>query len=69
MTIENTVARPIFDEQSAQLATARALLDRCQQGFGAYIHGRKMARKDRDKLRADIENFLLGRRYKSITSP
>lgn len=39
---------------------AEDLLRRCLDGFGAYIHGRKLKRQQRDKLRADLEQFLDG---------
>ena len=42
-----------------RLQAATALLERCEAGFGAFINGRKMARKDRDTLRAEIAQFLL----------
>lgn len=42
------------------LAKAADLLQRCLHGFSAYINGRKMARKDRDALRNDIDDFLDG---------
>jgi hypothetical protein len=37
---------------------ALSLLTRCNEGFSAFVNGRKLARKDRDKLRADIADFL-----------
>lgn len=45
---------------------AEALLRRCLDGFGAYIHGRKLARGQRDRLRQDISEFLEGRRVRTI---
>lgn len=39
-------------------AKAEALLLRCLDGFGAYIHGRRLKRQQRDQLRSDIETFL-----------
>ena len=44
-----------------RVAKARELLLRCDAGFGAYIMGRRMARKERDKLRDDIQRWLDGR--------
>jgi len=52
------------DEDAVKFETAKRLLQECFDGFGAYIHGRKMKRKDRDKLRANIADFLLGRKIK-----
>ena len=43
-----------------KLMTATDLLQQCSEGFGAFINGRKMARKDRDALRAAIATFLDG---------
>jgi hypothetical protein len=37
---------------------AIALLRRCEEGFSAFIHGRKLARRERDALRADLQSFL-----------
>lgn len=45
-----------------KLMHATELLQRCSDGFGAYINGRKMARKERDALRRDIAAFLDGSR-------
>ncbi len=41
-----------------RLETAESLLQQCGAGFCAYINGRKMARKDRDALRAKISDHL-----------
>lgn len=41
---------------------ADQLLARCLDGFSAFVNGRKMARRERDKLRSDIEDYLQGRR-------
>lgn len=41
-----------------RLAKAEELLRRCNKGFGGFIMGRKLARKEREKLRADINDFL-----------
>jgi hypothetical protein len=41
-----------------RLEKAEELLSRCADGFGAYIHGRKLKRQQRDRLREDIEQFL-----------
>ena len=49
-----------------QLETALELLRRCNDGFSAFIVGRKMARRDRDKLRADLENFLMERKTPNV---
>lgn len=49
------------DEQAELLtryAQAVCLLRRCLEGFGAFIMGRKLARKERDTMRRDIERFL-----------
>jgi hypothetical protein len=35
-------------------------------GFGAYIHGRKLKRQQRDRLRADVQDFLEGRRVRTL---
>ncbi len=45
---------------------AEDLLRRCLDGFGAYIHGRKLKRQQRDRLREDIEHFLGGRRVRTL---
>lgn len=45
-----------------KLMAATDLLQRCSDGFGAFINGRKMARKERDALRRDIAIFLDGSR-------
>ena len=47
-------------DDERRLEEARALLERCNSGFSSFIHGRKMARVKRDKLRADINDWLLG---------
>lgn len=39
-------------------AEALDLLARCLDGFSGFIHGRKLARRDRDALRADLADFL-----------
>lgn len=44
---------------------AEALLQRCLDGFGAYIHGRKLAKPQRDRLRQDLQDFLEGRRVRT----
>ena len=44
---------------------AEDLLRRCLDGFGAYIHGRKLKRQQRDRLREDLEQFLEGRRVRT----
>ena len=49
-----------MSEYRQKLMTATDLLQQCADGFGAFVNGRKMARKDRDKLRADIAAFLDG---------
>lgn len=43
-----------------KLMQATDLLQRCSEGFGAFVHGRKLARKERDALRRDIAAFLDG---------
>lgn len=45
-----------------KLMLATELLQRCAEGFGAFVHGRKMSRKERDALRRDIADFLDGSR-------
>ena len=42
-----------------KLAAARALLDRVVAGFSAYIHGRKLTQRERDRLLADIRAWLM----------
>ena len=46
--------------EQERLERAEMLLRRCLDGFGAYIHGRKLKRQQRDRLRADLEQFLGG---------
>lgn len=41
-----------------KLAKAIDLLKKCESGFSAFIIGRRMARKERDALRAKIQEFL-----------
>lgn len=48
-----------------RIAQAEDLLRRCLDGFGAYIHGRKLKRQQRDRLREDIDQFLGGRRVRT----
>lgn len=45
---------------------AEALLQRCLDGFGAYIHGRKLAKPQRDRLRQDLQDFLEGSHVRAI---
>lgn len=47
-------------DDKQRLLTATDLLRRCAEGFGAFVHGRKLARKERDSLRRDIADFLDG---------
>ena len=54
------------DEEFERLERAEMLLRRCLDGFGAYIHGRKLKRQQRDRLREDIEHFLGGRRVRTL---
>lgn len=49
-------------EALARLARATELLQKCEAGFGAFVMGRRLARKDRDRLRGDIQAWLIGRR-------
>ena len=49
-----------MDDYRQKLMTATDLLQQCADGFGAFVNGRKMARNDRDKLRAEIAGFLDG---------
>ena len=41
-----------------KLAKAIELLKHCDEGFSAFIIGRRMKRKERDALRAKIQEFL-----------
>jgi len=50
-----------MNDYRQRLMTATDLLQQCSEGFGAFINGRKMARKDREKLRMAIADFLDGR--------
>ena len=50
-----------MDDYRQRLMTATDLLQQCSEGFGAFINGRKMARKDREKLRMAVADFLDGR--------
>lgn len=43
-----------------RLRVLESLLRRCEQGFGAFIMGRRMGRKERDKLLVDIRKELHG---------
>ena len=52
-----------------RLMTATDLLQQCSEGFGAFINGRKMARKDREKLRMEIADFLDGRLAEQQNKP
>jgi hypothetical protein len=52
--------------EDERLAKAEELLRRCMDGFGAYIHGRKLKRQQRDRLRADVQDFLEGRRVRTL---
>ncbi len=45
---------------------AEFLLRRCLDGFGAYIHGRKLKREQRDRLRQDLSDFLEGRHVRTV---
>ena len=49
-----------------RIKQSEALLRRCLDGFSAFIHGRKLKRQQRDRLREDIEQFLDGRRVMAI---
>jgi hypothetical protein len=53
-------------EERERSDEAKVLLQRCLDGFGAYIHGRKLARGQRDRLREDLSDFLEGRRVRTI---
>jgi len=50
-----------INELIDRVSKARELLRRCDAGFGAFIMGRRMARKERDKLREDIQRWMDGR--------
>ena len=52
-----------------RLMTATDLLQQCSEGFGAFINGRKMARKDREKLRMAVADFLDGRQAAQQSKP
>jgi hypothetical protein len=47
-------------DHQQKLMIATDLLQQCADGFGAFVNGRKMARKDRDALRTAIATFLDG---------
>ena len=49
-----------MDDYRHRLMIATDLLQQCSEGFGAFVNGRKMARKDRDALRVAIASFLDG---------
>lgn len=49
-----------MSEYRQKLMTATDLIQQCADGFGAFVNGRKMARKERDALRRDIASFLDG---------
>lgn len=49
-------------ENEERLRQAEDLLRRCLDGFSAYIHGRKLARNQRDRLRQDMQAFLSANR-------
>ena len=53
-------------DEHERLERAEMLLRRCLDGFGAYIHGRKLKRQQRDRLREDLEHFLGGRRVRTL---
>jgi hypothetical protein len=52
--------------EDERITQAEALLRRCLDGFGAYIHGRKLKRQQRDRLREDLEQFLEGRSVRTL---
>ena len=49
-----------MDEYKHRLMIATDLLQQCSEGFGAFVNGRKLARKERDALRVSIAGFLDG---------
>ena len=53
------------DEKTNREHQAAALLQRCLDGFSAYIHGRKLAKPQRDRLRQDLQDFLESRRVRT----
>lgn len=53
-------------DEHERLERAEMLLRRCLDGFGAYIHGRKLKRQQRDRLREDLEQFLGDRRVRTL---
>lgn len=63
---EIPLATPDLRNEVAQLRQrldkAAELLRRCDDGFGGFVMGRRMARAERDKLRDDIQRWLFGRR-------
>ena len=58
-----------MDDYRQRLMIATDLLQQCSDGFGAFINGRKMARKDREALRMAIANFLDGRPAEQQSMP
>ena len=52
-----------------RLMVATDLLQQCHEGFGAFINGRKMARKDREALRMAIARFMDGRMPEEASKP
>ena len=55
-TIEKLPAE--VERLKERLAQAEQLLARCEAGFGAYVMGRRLARRERDKLRGDIQDYI-----------
>ena len=49
-----------MNDYRQRLLVSTDLLQQCSDGFGAFMNGRKLARKDRDALRLAIANFLDG---------
>lgn len=58
-----------MDDYRQRLMVATDLLQQCSEGFGAFINGRKMARKDREKLRMAVADFLDGRPAEQQSKP
>jgi hypothetical protein len=52
--------------QIESIEQANQLIRRCLDGFGAYIHGRKLSRRQRDKLREDLQQYLEGQRVRTM---
>lgn len=58
-----------MDDYRRRLMVATDLLQQCAEGFGAFVNGRKMARKERDALRRKMADFLDGAAPKLQSEP